>query len=64
MSQSQVLKKIRLQLNLTQNEFAEIVGVDRTRVVKYETEKHKITLEMFLSWCEKLNINPKDVFDI
>lgn len=52
--QSDIIKKLRG--NLTQSQFAEKLGVDRTRISKYETEKHEMPLPLFLEWCEKLGV--------
>ncbi len=63
MKAGDVLKKLRKQTGLNQADFANMVGLDNTRISKYENEVDRISLEMFLNWCKKLNINPKDVFD-
>lgn len=52
--QSDIIKKLRG--NLTQSQFAEKLGVDRTRISKYENEKHDLPLGRFLEWCEKLGV--------
>lgn len=53
MKQSDLIKQLRGKL--TQQEFSDIVGIDRTQLSKYETGKHQISLSVFLEWCEKLN---------
>lgn len=64
MKVGEILKSLRKRTGLTQMEFSKIVGIERNRISRYENEVDRISLEMLLSWCEKLNINPKDVFDI
>lgn len=61
MKAGEILKKLRKQTGLTQQEFAKSVEIERNRISRYENEVDRISLEMFLSWCEKLNVDPKDV---
>lgn len=61
MKAGEILKKLRKQTGLTQQEFAKNVEIERNRISRYENEVDRISLEMFLSWCEKLNVDPKDV---
>lgn len=53
--QSQLIKQLRG--NLTQQQFAEKVGEkDKKIISKYERESHAISLNKFLEWCEKLDL--------
>lgn len=61
MKAGEILKKLRKHTGLNQTEFAEKVGLEQNRISRYENEVERISLEMFLNWCEKLNVDPKDV---
>lgn len=51
--QSELIKQLRG--NLTQEEFAKIVGERREHVSRYENDRSGISLNKFLEWCEKLD---------
>lgn len=61
MKAGEILKNLRKHKGLSQSKFAAIVGLDNTRISKYENEVDRISLEMFLTWCEKLNVDPKEI---
>lgn len=62
MKVGELLKNLRKQKGLTQAQFAQLIEIEKTRISKYENEVDRISLEMFLKWCQKLNVDPCDAF--
>ena len=60
-NQSVLIKSLRKQCGLNQTQFAQKVGTQPTRVSEYETNKHQISLSKFLEWCNKVNVEFKNL---
>jgi DNA-binding XRE family transcriptional regulator len=57
------LRNIRNELNLSQEEFAEKVGLHRTYIGQVERAEKNITLKNIHKICYALKIDPKELFD-
>lgn len=57
------IRTIRTSLNLSQEDFAEKVGLHRTYIGQIERAEKNITLKNINKICYALKINPKDLFD-
>ena len=58
------VKKLRTQnTSFSQEEFAKIVGLDRTYMSRVESGKQNITIETLFRICDGLDISLKDFFD-
>jgi len=57
------IRAIRKALKMTQKEFADLFGVTRQQVVRWEGEKHGTTQNRLDEICEKLNITPAQFWD-
>ncbi|MDF2540123.1 MAG: family transcriptional regulator, partial [Herbinix sp.] len=53
---SSTIVKKRIDLNLTQKEFAEFLGVTQGMVSKWESEDYNFTIEALANICEKLDL--------
>lgn len=56
---SQKLKLLRNQLGLTQEEFANRIGVSRNSVANYETKVREPVAAVFSLICREFNVNEK-----
>lgn len=57
------IRTIRTSLNLSQEDFAEKVGLHRTYIGQIERAEKNITLKNINKICYALKIDPKDLFD-
>ena len=57
------IREIRNKLNLSQEGFAEIVGLHRTYIGQIERAEKNITLKNIHKICYSLKIDPKELFD-
>ena len=57
------IKDIRNSLNLSQEGFAEKVGLHRTYIGQVERAEKNITLKNIHKICYALKIDPKELFD-
>lgn len=57
------IKNIRCRLNLSQEGFAEKVGLHRTYIGQVERAEKNITLKNIHKICYALKIDPKELFD-
>ncbi len=58
------IKKLRIELtNMSQEEFAKHIGVDRTYMSRLESGQKNPTLETLNKVCDGLNITLKVFFD-
>lgn len=57
------IKEIRNNLNLSQEDFAEKVGMHRTYIGQIERAEKNITLKNIHKICYALKIDPKELFD-
>ena len=59
------IKFIRLNVtNCSQEEFASIVGLDRTYLSRVEAGKQNLTVENLIKICNGLKVSLKDFFDL
>ena len=56
------IKRLRKERNLTQEQFAEIVGVQWKTVVNFEAGRNLANSENIQNICNKLNISPYELF--
>ncbi|MFW3425953.1 helix-turn-helix domain-containing protein [Aliarcobacter butzleri] len=56
------LKKFRENLNLTQKELANLLGIAQNAIARYENDKVKPTSTVILKYVEELNANPNFLF--
>ena len=56
------LKNLRLQLKLSQEDFAEKLGCSREYISRLENNKELISLKMVLKVVDIFNINPELLF--
>lgn len=52
-----IIKSMRVNLNLTQKEFAEALGVTQSYISQMETGKVDVSMSLFLSWCSIFKID-------
>lgn len=57
------IKKLRQEMNLSQEAFAEVIGVHRTYLGQIERAEKNITIKNIEKICKSLKIDPKDLFD-
>lgn len=57
------LKEIRKRKGLTQEQLAELIGMDTVNVSKLELGEHLPKKENIEKLCEALDIEPKELFD-
>ena len=59
------IKFIRINMtNLSQEEFATMIGFDRTYISRVEAGKQNLTVENLIKICNGLNVSLKDFFDL
>ncbi len=56
-SSADILRKVRMDLNLTQKEFAKAVGITEATIKNYEQGRRSFSLEKLIDFCNKLNID-------
>lgn len=56
-----LLRELRTKRNMTQDELAELIGVQRTSVSNIEKAKQNLSLELFCRICLALDENPNVV---
>lgn len=57
------IREIRNSMNLSQEDFAEKVGLHRTYIGQVERAEKNITLKNIHKICYALKIDPKELFD-
>lgn len=55
MEVNQLIKEIRKTYNLSQKQFAELLGVSQQEISKLETNHSKLTLDTLIIICSKLD---------
>lgn len=60
----EVIQQILEANNLSQQKFADIIGVNQTTVSKWLLGKKKPSYDSIKMICEKFNIEPNELFDI
>lgn len=58
------IREIRTNLNLSQEAFAEVVGLHRTYIGQIERAEKNMTLKNIHKICHALKIDPKDLLII
>lgn len=59
------IKELRInKLKITQEEFAKILGVDRTYLSRVELGKKNLTLNTLIDICSKLDVSLNEFFDL
>ena len=57
------IKELRInKLKITQEEFAKILGVDRTYLSRIESGKQNLTLNTLIDICSKLDVSLSEFF--
>lgn len=57
------IKELRMnKLKITQEEFAKILGVDRTYLSRVESGKQNLTLNTLIDICSKLEVSLSEFF--
>ncbi len=57
------IKELRInKLKITQEEFAKILGVDRTYLSRVESGKQNLTLNTLIDICSKLDVSLSEFF--
>ena len=57
------IKHIRQSLNLSQEEFAQRIGIHRTYLGQIERAEKSMSIKNIEKICKALNIEPKELFD-
>lgn len=57
------IRELRIKHNMSQEEFAWLIGMHRTYLGQIERAEKNITLKKIETICKSLNIEPKDLFD-
>ena len=58
------IKELRInKLKITQEEFAKVLGVDRTYLSRVESGKQNLTLNTLIDICSKLEVSLSEFFD-
>ena len=60
----EVIQGILAQNNLSQQKFADIIGVNQTAVSKWLLGERKPNYDSIKMICQKFNIEPNELFDI
>ena len=57
------IKELRInKLKITQEEFAKVLGVDRTYLSRVESGKQNLTLNTLIDICSKLDVSLSEFF--
>lgn len=57
------IKELRIKkLNMTQDDFAKTLGVDRTYLSRVESGKQNITIKTLVFICDKLDVSLNEFF--
>lgn len=57
------IKELRQRLELTQEQFAEKIGISAKSLSQIELGKNFVSAEVLESICTNMNVNPKTLFD-
>ncbi|MCR5350799.1 MAG: helix-turn-helix domain-containing protein [Acholeplasmatales bacterium] len=57
------IKELRLKNSMSQEAFAEKIGLDRSYICRIESGQKNLTLETLIKICEGLNVSLKELFD-
>ena len=59
----QRIRQLRLEKKMSQEDFAELIGVHRTYLGQIERAEKNITIKNIEKICTALKIDPKELFD-
>lgn len=59
----QRIRQLRLEKKMSQEDFAELIGVHRTYLGQIERVEKNITIKNIEKICTALKIDPKELFD-
>ena len=57
------IKELRQRLELTQEQFAERIGISSKSLSQIELGKNFVSAEVLESICSNMDVNPKSLFD-
>ena len=57
------LRAIREEKGITQDEVAQVVGVHRSYIVRFENGERSPNLPQFMNWCKALGVKYSEVLD-
>ena len=57
------LRAIREEKGITQDEVAQVVGVHRSYIVRFENGERSPNLPQFMNWCKALDVKAQDVLE-
>jgi len=57
------IAEFRKKEGLSQNSFADILGISREHLAKIETAKRSVSLDLLINIADRLNIKVKDLID-
>lgn len=55
------IRKARKRKRMNQEALADLIGVDRTTISKYESGSNPIGISAFLQICEALGVDPAEI---
>ena len=62
-TQGEHIKYARMQLGLSQREFAKTLGCTKGEITKYESDRAPVTYSRGLAMAEALGVDPTEIFD-
>lgn len=57
------LRAIREEKGITHDEVAQVVGVHRSYIVRFENGERSPNLPQFMNWCKALGVKYNEVLD-
>ena len=60
----EIIKSVLVEKNLSQQKFAEIIGVNQTTVSQWLLGRKKPGYDSIVAICEKFNISPNEFFGV
>lgn len=57
------LRAIREEKGITQDEVAQVVGVHRSYIVRFENGERSPNMPQFMNWCKALGVKYSEVLD-
>lgn len=58
-----VVKLLRKEANLKQEEFAKLIGMKQSNISTVETNKSDISMTRFFKMCRLVNIKPHEILE-
>ena len=63
MESKDVLQNLIQKSGISQKEISDLINIDEATISKMKKGKRSTSIDKFLTWCEVLNVKPKDCFD-